>query len=312
MCALMGVAVIIGLSCVRVARQDIGTVGVVRNGGPLDDRTIRQVLMPGQKLTWIGMYSEAPHSYPASNVTRVYEVSSDPSRNSAGGKGDTFSMPTKDGVQMQFEGAAYLRFIGEKDIEALKAFDIGPGTRRFAAADGRLLYPWQGEEGFSAMLNSVIRPVLDSDLRREVAQFTCVELVASCAIIRNVARVPPARTASSIARIETKINDTLEADLARTLGVRYFWDVRFRITRVSLPANVQQAIDDAEAKYAGVNGARAEVLQARFQNLRNRLLAQTYNASPALATIEALKAAPPNATVIINTGGKQPTILAGK
>jgi hypothetical protein len=154
--------------------------------------------------------------------------------------------------------------------------------------------------------------VLDSDLRREVARFACVELVASCTIIQNDVKVKPAKAASSIALIEARINDTLEGDLARTLGQRYFWDVRFRITHVSLPPNVQKAIDAAEAKYADVNSARAEVLQARYQNERNKLLAKTYNTSPALATIEALRAAPPNATVIINTGGKQPTILAGK
>jgi hypothetical protein len=117
---------------------------------------------------------------------------------------------------------------------------------------------------------------------------------------------------SSIALIEQRINDTLEPDLQRTLGHPYFWDIRFRITHVSLPDNVQKAVDEVEAKYAGVNGARAEVLQARFQNKRNELLARTYNHSPALATIEALKAAPPSATIIINTGGKKPTILAGK
>jgi regulator of protease activity HflC (stomatin/prohibitin superfamily) len=221
-------------------------------------------------------------------------------------------MPTRDGVQMELEGAVYLRFIGERDMDTLKAFDIGPGTRRFRAPDGKLLYPSDGEEGFAAMLNSLLRPVLDSDLRREMAQFNCVELVASCRIIQTTVKVTAPKAASSIALIERRINDSLEPDLARTLGQRYFWDVRFRITHVSLPANVQEAIDAAEAKYAGVNTARAELLQARYQNQRNKLLAKTYNSSPALATIEALRAAPPNATVIINTGSKQPTILAGK
>jgi regulator of protease activity HflC (stomatin/prohibitin superfamily) len=309
--ALVGLSLIIALSGVRVARQDIGTVGVVRNGGPLDDRAIRQVLLPGQKLTWIGMFSETPHTYPASNVTRVYEVSSNPSRNVGGGR-DGFSMPTKDGVQMELEGAVYLRFIGERDMNALKAFDVGPGTRRFRTPDGKLLYPSGGDEGFAAMLNSLLRPVLDSDLRREVAHFNCLELVASCKIIQTTVNVKPATTASSIALIERQINDTLESDLARTLGQRYFWDVRFRITNVSLPAKVQEAINAAEAKYAEVSSARAELLQARYQNQRNKLLAKTYNSSPALATIEALRAAPPNATVIINAGEKQPTILAGK
>src|SRR4051794_14630622 len=51
--ALIGLALIVGVSGVRVAREDIGHVGVVRNGGPIDTRTIRQILMPGQGLTYI-------------------------------------------------------------------------------------------------------------------------------------------------------------------------------------------------------------------------------------------------------------------
>jgi regulator of protease activity HflC (stomatin/prohibitin superfamily) len=262
-------------------------------------------------LTWIGMFSETPHSYPASNVTRLYEVSSNPTRNS-GGRGEAFSMPTKDGVQMQLEGAVYLRFVGEQDEATLKAFDIGPGTRRFATPDGRMVHPFEGDDGFAAMLNTLLRPVLNSDLRREVARFNCVALVASCTIIQTTEKVDLPKAASSIALIERQINDTLEDDLARTLGRRYFWDVRFRITNVRLPETVQEAINAAEAKYAEVNSARAEVLQARYQNERNKLLAKTYNSSPALATIEALRAAPPNATIIINTGEKQPAILVGK
>jgi hypothetical protein len=83
-----------------------------------------------------------------------------------------------------------------------------------------------------------------------------------------------------------------------------------RISRVTLPTGVQGAVDDAQAKYAAVNGARAELEQAHYQQQRNRLLGQTYNESPALANIEALKAIPPNTTLILS-GGKAPSILAG-
>ena len=60
--ACMVLALIVGLSGVKVARQEVGYVGVVRNGGPLDNRTIRQVLLPGQRLTWIGLFSSAPRT----------------------------------------------------------------------------------------------------------------------------------------------------------------------------------------------------------------------------------------------------------
>ena len=72
--ALLGVALIVGVSGVKVARGNVGQVGVVRNGGPLDTRTIRQIIMPGQGLTYIGLFSQSPHEYPASHVTLKYTV----------------------------------------------------------------------------------------------------------------------------------------------------------------------------------------------------------------------------------------------
>jgi hypothetical protein len=301
---------IIGVSGVRIASQQIGTVGVVRNGGPFDNRAIREVLMPGQKLSWIGWYSQGPHSYPASNVTRIYEFGGGgSSEDGAAAASSGPSMPTRDGVQMQLEGSVYLRFIGEKDINELAAFDMGPGTRKFGPQS---LYPWQGEEGFSATVAALLGPVLASDLRLQVGQFQCAQLVASCAIVREVVTEPVSRKInSSIALIEERINNSLEGDLKKTLGHLYFWDIRFRLTKVTLPKNVQDAVDAVQAQYAEVNSARAQVLQAKFQNQRNKLLAETYDRSPSVATIEALKAAPKGSTVIINTGGKQPTILAG-
>jgi len=53
--------------------------------------------MPGQKLTWIGLFSESPHNYPASNVNRTYSVTSDPKRGSRPGV-DVGHRATKDGV----------------------------------------------------------------------------------------------------------------------------------------------------------------------------------------------------------------------
>src|ERR1700754_2652132 len=63
--AIIGLALVILVSGVRVANQDVGYVGVVRNGGPFDTRDIRQILMPGQSLTWTGFYSSKPHEYPS-------------------------------------------------------------------------------------------------------------------------------------------------------------------------------------------------------------------------------------------------------
>jgi regulator of protease activity HflC (stomatin/prohibitin superfamily) len=311
--ALIGLGLIIAVSGARVARQPIGYVGVVRNGGPLDTRTIRQVLMPGQRLTWIGFFSEQPHEYPASNVNRTYSVTSDPKRGSRPGV-DVVTVPTKDGVQVGIEATVFMRFVGEKNLKVLRQFDTSYGTRRFPTANGRRLYPWQGDDGFATWLDNLFRPVLDYNLRREIGRFDCAELVASCSLVSSGKasgtasfRAPHVADAGAIA---SRISVALQRDLTKTLGQPYFWNIRMRISRVTLPKGVQAAVDDAQAKYVEVNGAKAELKQAAYEKRRNQLLGEAYNESPGLANIDALKALPKQATVILSTNGKVPAILA--
>jgi regulator of protease activity HflC (stomatin/prohibitin superfamily) len=307
--ACLVIALIASVSGVKVARQQVGYVGVVRNGGPLDKRTIRQVLLPGQRLTWIGMFSQSPHEYPAATVNRTYTVTSDRRRGSRPGV-DVLTVPTQDGVQVGVEATVFMHFVGESNIPVLERFDVTNGSRRFRAVDGRALYPWQGEDGFYAYLDNIFRPVLDYDVRKEIGRFECAELVSSCSLVSRGAgaRQVPLANADDIAR---RISEALDTDLRRTIGQPYFKDIRVRIARVVLPEQVQSAIDRTQAQFASVNAARAELQQARYTARRNRLLGDAYNRSPALASIDALKAIPKGSTVIVSTGGRSPTVLAG-
>jgi hypothetical protein len=75
---------------------------------------------------------------------------------------------------------------------------------------------------------------------------------------------------------------------------------------------VQNAVDDAQAEFAEVNSARAQLRQARYRARGNRLLGNSYNRSPGLAAIDAMKAIPKGSTVILSTGtGKSPSVIAG-
>jgi regulator of protease activity HflC (stomatin/prohibitin superfamily) len=306
--ALAALGLMIAVSGVRFARQDVGYVGVVRNGGPFDGRTIRQILQPGQRLTWIGLFSETPHEYPAATVNRIYTVTSDPRRGSRPGV-DVLTVPTRDGVQVGIEATVFMRFVGEADSRVLERFDVSYGARRFATPDGRRLHPWEGDDGFAAVLDAVFRPVLEFDIRKEIGRLDCAQVVASCSLVRRgeAAGPVPVANADALAR---RIGTTLESDLRRTIGQPYFRDIRLRIARVTLPASVQAAIDDAEAKFVSVSAARAELKQARYHAARNRLIGDSLNRSPSLARIEALKAIPKGSTVILSDG-KLPTILAG-
>jgi len=165
------------------------------------------------------------------------------------------------------------------------------------------------------MVDALFRPLLDNIVRGELGQFQCAQLVPSCVLIHR-ADLVRATTASNaprtnIVRVEQAIDRALEADLASTLNGSYFWKIHFRIARVTLPANVQSAINVAQASYAGVADAKAKVRQARYHNRANRLLAETYDKSPALAKVEELKAIPKGSTVILSGSGKSPQVLAG-
>jgi len=308
---LLVLVAIIAVSGARFTREDVGHVGVVRNGGPFDSRQVRQILAPGQGLTWTGWYSQAPHNYPAAHVTLRYTVTSDPKRGSRDGV-DVITVPTKDGVQVGLEATVFFRFVGETDPVTLSRFDQSVGTRKFETTDGRMLYPYQGDDGFAAMLDAIFRPVLENDLRSEIGRYRCAEILSSCALVRGPVasrlRQPPA----NLPRIQDWLQSSLQRDLTRSLGQRYIWDIRFRIARITLPGNVQAAVDQSQAQYAAVNTSKAQMKQARYQNERNRLLSETLNKSPALANIETLKALPPHTTLILAPGGgKTPSLLLG-
>jgi regulator of protease activity HflC (stomatin/prohibitin superfamily) len=308
--ALLCIALIVAVSGIRVARGSAGTVGVVRNGGPIDARTIRQVIMPGQSITYIGMFSQSPHIYPAAHVTLKYTLTSAvlPRPRPAV---DTITLPTRDGVQVGVDAAVFFRFVGDSDIPLLKQFDKSFGTRRYPTPAGRQVAPWAGDEAFDSMLDALFKPVLENDLRKEIGDFACASLVSSCSLVRSeAARVPaPGRPTANIAGIEKRIAASLEQDLETALGERYFFDIRFRVGRVTLPPTVQKAVDDAHTQFTAVNTARAELEQARYQAKRNKLLGDSYNRSEGLTTIEALKALPSGANVIFSTGGATPPLI---
>jgi SPFH domain / Band 7 family len=310
--AILGLAVLFALTGLRFERQPVGYIGVVRNGGPLDNRSVRQILLPGQRLTFTGWFSQKPHEYPSATALRTLAVTGDPRAGARTGT-DVITVPTRDGVQVGLDGTLFFRFIGERDIALTSRFDVTIGSRRFPNAGGKELYPWQGEEGFAAAVSGLLGPNLENNLRREVGAFDCAQLVASCSIVHRARRGAGARvvgdTNTNLAAIQSTINRTLEYDAAQTLGRHYFFDMHFVLSRVTLPGNVQSAVDDAQAQYAGVSRARATAKQARYRAKALALLAHAYNSSPGLARVEALKAVPRGATVILSENGKSPSVI---
>ncbi|WP_037600916.1 SPFH domain-containing protein [Streptacidiphilus rugosus] len=284
-------------------RTDGGQVAVVRNGGPFDDRNIRQVIQPASGLTWIGWYSES-HKYPSQQ--RFYTITADPKGGDRPGV-DVVHTPSADGVNMGIEGTLY--FSLNTDDKTLRDFDTKFGTRTFTAANGNAYHAYDGDAGWSAFLDQIIRPVIDNDLREQIGNFRCAELVSSCALVQNGGSSPAStggtgtNNNSNIAAVQNAINTSLAQDLQSTLGDKFLVDLRFNLVRVTLPDNVQSAVDQAQAAFAAVSEAQAKVAQAKAEAQANLIRQQGYAACPACATIDEMKAIPPTVTTFAPGSG---------
>lgn len=307
-CAVIaaGVAAIVGgLSLLNaVDSTDAGSVGVVRNGGWLSNKNIRQVMPPGSGQTWVGLWTST-HKYPAQQ--RFYTITS---RANAGDRPgvDVVNTPSSDGVDMGIEGTVYFQL--NLDPKTLRQFDDKFGTRTFTTSDGKTFHAYDGDAGWSAFLDQVIRPVLDNDLRQQVAGFKCAELVSSCALVQNTSQGQPQTAAAvgqanngNIAAVQNAINTSLAQDLTSTLGGQYLTGLRFNLVRVTLPANVQDAVNKAQAAYAAVSESQAKVAQAKADADANAERERGYQNCPACAEIDTLKAIPPNVTTFAPGAG---------
>ncbi|GAA0391306.1 hypothetical protein GCM10009530_48240 [Microbispora corallina] len=284
-------------------RTSGGEVAVVRDGGPLDDNRVRQVIDPGSSVTWIGWWSQI-HRYPAQQ--RFYTITSDANRGERSGV-DVVTVPSGDGVNMGIEGTLYFGL--NLDHATLKSFDDKFGTRKFRSLGAGTFYPWEGDEGWSAFLDQIIRPVIENDLRTQINSFRCAELVSSCALVQNGTAqqtgLQQQGNNANIAKIQNAVNTSLAEDLKSTLGADFLTNIHFNLSRVTLPTQVQAAVDQAQAAFAKVTEAQAKVAQARAEAEANKARQDGYNKCPTCAEIEKLKALPQGITVYApgNTGG---------
>ena len=100
-----------------------GEVGVVRNGGPLDNNKIRQVIQPASNLTWTGLWSST-HKYPSQQ--RFYTITSDDKGGDRPGV-DVVRVPSSDGVDMGLEGTLYFS-LSTEEASLRETFQELPST----------------------------------------------------------------------------------------------------------------------------------------------------------------------------------------
>src|SRR4051812_1202309 len=311
--ASIGIAlllVIVGLVALSgFARTGPNEVGVVYNGGPLDKKTQRQLIAPSSGLTWTGWLSQDPRLYPSEGSPRRYIITSDPGRGDRVGV-DALRVPTADGIDVGLEAKISFTtgFTGLADDKLIKEFDARFGNRTYPVpGGGARLHPWEGDDGFGAFLDTEFRPVLDNALRETIGRFRCDELVSSCALLSNrgvsLNQRSGEKTNANLVAVQKAIGDALNEDLSSNLGGQYFRSVTVVVSAVRLPERVQDAVNDAQAQFAEVNKANADLQKARIRKKVNDTLGRSYDNCPACAEIDALKSIPSNVTAISLGGG---------
>jgi regulator of protease activity HflC (stomatin/prohibitin superfamily) len=292
-----------------LARTGPNEVGVVYNGGPLDKKDQRQLIPPSSGLTWTGWLSQDPRVYPSEGSPRRYILTSDPGRGDRVGV-DDLRVPSADGIDVGLEAKISFTtaFTGMPDDALMREFDARFGNRTYPVPGqtGRL-HPWEGDEGFGAFLDTEFRPVLDNALRETIGRFRCDQLVSSCALLSNRGGQLDERsgnqTNANLVAVQKAIGDALNQDLAGNLGGRYLKDVQVVVSAVKLPERVQTAVNEAQAQFAEVNKANADLQKARIRKKVNDTLGRSYENCPACAEIDALKSIPSNVTAISLGGG---------
>lgn len=274
-------------------KPEAGQIGVIRNGGPFDNRNIRGIVRAGSGLTWSGLYSTT-HYYPVSSQQRFIKLSDD-----ATADGPAVTVPTKDGVEVTIQGTFYMNTAFDNSpggLAAMQSFDTQFSTRTFGVED---LHPYDGRAGFSAFLTANVIPSVRNNLRQVISGVSCYQLVSSCALVQNQSAEQQRNALSAttkIPEIEEAVQKGLDTDLSSTLGRPYFRNIKFSLSSVALPAKVQQAIESAQASFALVSKADAEKRAAKIEAQANLERQRGYNSCRACAQQDILKAIPENVT----------------
>jgi hypothetical protein len=274
-------------------KADGGHVVVVRNGGPFDDNSIRQVIQPNSSLTSTGLFS-AEHPYPSTQ--RNFKVSGAKNADS----NEVINVPTKDGVLVGVEGTFYFD-VNYTDQKTMRAFDDKYGTRTYPNPGGTATYAWDGDEGWSAFLEFTLGNLVQNVLRQEIGNVECSDLVASCSLAANssaqaAAVNPNANGNQTINQVQQAVNDGFTKDVDDVLGVPILIHPRFVLSKVDLPQNVQEAINKAQAAFAGVTESQAALQRAQVDAQADAARQSGYNACPTCAQMDILKSLPEGLT----------------
>lgn len=310
---------------------ETGQVGVIRNGGPFDNKEFRGVLPPNAGPTWIGFNSSVRY-YPSTErydnfVPGVFGAN--PS------DGDTLAVNayrtnTRDGMSIGIKGQ--FKYTVNQDPDVLAKFDQDYGQRTYAQpnSDQRLLVS-DGDDGFAVFLDSQVRPLEEETIRQIVGDHKCTDFDASCTVLTQGNNADPAAIQQTLNNapsnsavfqdVANRIGTLMEQKLTPGLGAPYLQHVTFLFTGVDLPQTVRDAINRVQTAGAGAAEAQANAARATAEaNGRAAVAAadatanenkqRGYLACPVCADLDrihatgdAMKSLPPGLTTYIPGGG---------
>jgi hypothetical protein len=277
-----------GTAC--FSKPEAGEIGVQRGAGPLEGKAFKDIICPGAgtKTTW----NDSVHYYPHSGVQRYFTIGE--------GEGDLkvpVKVQTSDGFLVTLRGTLFFNTTfdcsDDDGRESVRAFDSAYGVRKFAepgGSDAEGKYPYEGDRGWIAFLDTAVRPIIENELARTMQDFRCRELISSCSLVTGDAtQADVGTTRINYDEIQDAVASGLEREVTDTLGKTYLTGWRFRMLQPRLEGEVQNAINRSQAAYANVSVQRAAKDAAEQQRQAAEKLAAVYEQSPALAQIEMLR-----------------------
>ena len=278
------------------AGADGGSVGVVRNGGPFDNKAIKDCLAPAGHRKYIGLNSTV-HYYPAQGVQRYFKITSDP--NEGADYQAVVTAKSADGFNIHLTGTFYFStaFGCDAQRKLTEDFDKQFGVRKFPdPKGGDDKAAWDGDRGWSSFLNAVFLPIIQNELRVSMLKFNCDEVVSSCSLVASRggladvgARIDKAKAKQSgvnLQKIQAEIENGFTKELRDTLGKDYFVNIKFLMSQPRLDRYIESKINTSLGAFSVVSQARAQVEQAKQQAAAAQNLAKVYKNNPALVELE--------------------------
>lgn len=250
-------------------RAEPGFVTVVRNGGPFDNRNVRQILTPADGMQWTGWGSTLAQ-YP---TTERYDNVEPGEFGKDVAEGDTLDVDryrtrTKDGVDIGVKGQ--FKYVINTDAKVLEQFDTAYGQRTYAVpGTADRVKVSDGDNGMAVFIAGQVRPVEEEAMRQAIGDVTCSSLEASCALLQTTTLTPDQAAAAAAALANAPSNSQTFADLSKRisdlmvdrintqLGGPYLTSIRFTLRSIDLPPNVRDAINRVQVVAAQVAEANA-------------------------------------------------------